>query len=256
MFRYLRIAILLTVLVIIAGSQFLTESRLSSWQKPLWVTIYPVLAGTDNHIRPYVNSLNPGTFEDISVFVGQQAKRYGQQLETSLIIQVASPLTSLPPALPAEDSGFNVAIWSLKMRWWVWKNGRQKGIAPADVRMFVLYQEEKPISGMERSVGIQKGSYGVVNAVASRPMAARNRIIITHELLHILGASDKYNFINGQPVDPAGLADPVKSPRYPQKYAEIMSGRIATSAESWRLPSSLKSCVIGATTAAEIGLSD
>ena len=139
------------------------------------------------------------------------------------------------------------------MRWWVWKNGDQDDLAPADIRMFVLYQKDKPSGSMERSVGIKNGSYGVVNAAASRQMAARNRIIITHELLHILGANDKYNPANGQPVPPDGLADPLRSPLYPQKRAEIMAGRIATSLNGWRRPSSLKSCVIGVRTAAEVG---
>jgi hypothetical protein len=139
------------------------------------------------------------------------------------------------------------------MRWWVWRNGDQRDLGPADIKMFVLFQARKPEGLMERSVGIQNGGYGVVNAVASRQMAARNRIIIAHELMHILGASDKYNLANGQPVSPQGLADPSKSPLYPQSKAEIMGGRIAISANQWRRPASLKSCVVGPVTAIEIG---
>ena len=44
-FKFLRITILLTVLVIVAGNQWLTQSRISSWEKPIWMTVYPVLAG-------------------------------------------------------------------------------------------------------------------------------------------------------------------------------------------------------------------
>ena len=138
------------------------------------------------------------------------------------------------------------------MRWWSFRNGGQDGLAPDDIRMFVLYQKGKSNGPLERSVGIQNGSYGVVNAVASRQMAARNRIVITHELLHILGASDKYDLRSGQPIAPDGLANPGQSPLYPQNRAEIMGGRIATSATRWRRPATLKSCVIGAKTAAEI----
>ena len=253
MFRYIRIAILLTILAVVAGNQFLTSSRFSSWEKPLWVTIYPVLAGSGDQVKRYANSLKPESFRQIGVFIGKQAKRYGLQLDTPVVIQVAQPLTSLPPALPVESSGLAVALWSLQMRWWVWRNGDQAGLAPEDIRMFILYQEHKPNGSMERSVGIQNGSYGLVNAEASRHMSARNRIIITHELMHILGASDKYNFGNGQPIAPEGLANPAKSPLYPQAKAEIMAGRIATSARRWRQPASLKSCVVGAETAAEIG---
>jgi hypothetical protein len=253
MFRYIRIAILLTILAVVAGNQFLTSSRFSSWEKPLWVTIYPVLAEPGDDIRRYASSLKPESFQQISTFIGKQAKRHGRQLESPMVIQVARPLTSLPPALPTESSGLGVALWSLKMRWWVWNNTGQAGLAPDDIRMFVRYQTRKPNGLMERSVGIQNGSYGLVNAVASRQLAARNRIIITHELMHILGASDKYDFGSGQPIPPDGLANLSKSPLYPQKRAEIMAGRIATSSNQWRRPGSLKSCVVGVATATEIG---
>jgi hypothetical protein len=253
MFRYLRIAILLTVLVVVAGNKWLTGSRLSSWEKPVWISIYPVLVDPGADIRRYAESLDANSFKDLGIFLKQQASRYGHRLETPVIIQVARPLSTLPPVIPTENSGLNIALWSLKMRWWSWRNGDQDGLAPDDVRMFVLYQKGNPNAPLERSVGIKNGSYGVVNAVASRQMAARNRIIIVHELLHILGASDKYDLHTGQPIAPDGLANPAQSPLYPQKHAEIMGGRIATSANRWRHPVNLSSCVIGAGTAAEIG---
>jgi len=253
MFRYLRIAILLTVLVVVAGNQLLTPGRLSSWDKPLWVTIYPVLVDPDADVHRYTGSLKADSFASIGGFLKQQASRHGYPIDTPVVIQVARPLTEIPPSLPAENSGLSIALWSLKMRWWSWRNGGQDGLAPDDIRMFVLYQKGKSGSSLERSVGVKNASYGLVNAVASRQMAARNRIVITHELLHVLGASDKYELNTGQPVAPNGLANPNQSPLYPQNRAEIMAGRIATSATQWRRPASLKSCVIGAGTASEIG---
>jgi hypothetical protein len=253
MFRFLRIAILLTILVVVAGRQFLTPDRLNSWDKPLWMTIYPVLAEADPATRRYVESLTPQAFTAINGFIKQQALRYGRSLEQPLIIQVAKPLTAVPPDLPVQNSGLNVALWSLKMRWWVWRHGRQDGLAPADARMFVLYQQSKPGELLERSVGVRNGAFGIVNAAASRQMSARNRVIITHELLHILGAIDRYEMATGQPLAPDGLANPAQVPLYPQQRAEIMAGRIATGPQGWRRPATLQSCVIGAATAAEIG---
>ncbi|MGA9572797.1 MAG: hypothetical protein WBS20_02490 [Lysobacterales bacterium] len=253
MFRYLRIAILLTILAIVAGNQWLTGKRLNSWTKPLWITIYPVLADPGPDIRRYAESIDAGSFQEIDDFLTQQAARYGQPLAKAAIFQVARPLTALPPALPVEYSGLKVALWSLEMRWWSWRNGAQDGLAPGDIRMFVIYQKADPNGPLERSVGVRKGGYGVVNAVASSQRAARNRIIITHELLHVLGATDKYDLHSGQPLAPDGLADPQQVPLYPQHRAEIMGGRIADSANRWVYPASLRFCVIGPGTAAEIG---
>jgi hypothetical protein len=255
MFRFIRIAILLTILLIVAGNKWSTGNRLSSWEKPLWVTIYPVLADSEQSTLRYAQNLQVNSFQDIGLFVKQQASRYGHEFDSPLFVQVAQPLTALPPPLPVENSGVGVMLWSLKMRWWVWRNTGQDGLAPDDVRMFVLYQQGDSNVPLERSVGIKNGSYGVVNAIASRHMAARNRIVVTHELMHVLGASDKYDPYNGQPTSPGGLANPEQFPLYPQQYAEIMAGRISVSANNWRRPASLKSCVVGEVTANEIGWS-
>jgi hypothetical protein len=139
------------------------------------------------------------------------------------------------------------------MRWWAWRNGSQDGLAPADVKMFVLYQSSRPGELLERSVGVRNAAYGVVHAVASRQATAHNAIVITHELLHILGATDKYDMATGQPLAPDGLANPRQNPLYPQQRAEIMAGRIATGPGNWRRPTTLDSCVIGPATAVEIG---
>jgi len=252
-FRYLRIAILLTILVIVAGNQWLTGHRLSSWEKPLWITVYPVLADPAPVVGKYVEGLDANAFQPIGDFLKQQAARHGHPLADDAVLQLARPLTRLPPALPAESSGLKVAWWSLRMRWWTWRNGSQAGLAPDDIKIFVLYQQADPTGPLERSVGVKNASYGLVNAVASRDMSARNLIIITHELLHVLGATDKYDLNTGQPIAPDGLADPLQKPLYPQQRAEIMGGRIAVSAHRWRYPASLRSCVIGARTAREIG---
>ena len=253
MFRFLRIAILLTILLVVAGRQFLTPDRLNSWDKPLWVTIYPVLVESDASARRYAEGLSPQSFAAIDGFLKRQASRYGYELDQPVVLQVAQPMTEIPPELPVESSGLKVAAWSLQMRWWAWRHGREQGLAPADVKMFVLYQKSRPGELLERSVGVRNAAYGIVNAVASRQMAARNRVIITHELLHILGATDKYDMATGQPLTPDGLAAPRQNPLYPQQRAEIMAGRIAISPYEWRRPATLQSCVVGAATAAEIG---
>ena len=138
------------------------------------------------------------------------------------------------------------------MRWWAWKHGGQDGLAPDDVRMYVLYQKQNNLGPMERSVGIKNGSYGVVNAAATRQAAAKNNLIITHELLHILGASDKYDQAN-LPIYPGGYADPYQEPLYPQHLAEVMGGRIPVNKGIARIPQKLAQVVVGPSTASEIG---
>ena len=102
-----------------------------------------MLADPGTDVRRYAEGLTADSFRDIGIFLKQQGSRYGHQLETPVTVQVARPLTALPPPLPVESSGLNVALWSLKMRWWSFRNGDQDGLAPDDIRMYVLYQKGK-----------------------------------------------------------------------------------------------------------------
>jgi hypothetical protein len=95
---------------------------------------------------------------------------------------------------------------------------------------------------------------GIVNAFASRRDKGTNNVIIAHEFLHTLGATDKYDPTNGDPYFPDGYGEPNRSPRYPQRYAEIMGGRIAVAKFDAQVPRNLSFAVIGEQTAAEIQL--
>ncbi len=74
---------------------------------------------------------------------------------------------------------------------------------------------------------------------------------IVHELMHTLGATDKYGQAN-MPVHPQGYAEPYRDPLYPQRKAEIMGGRIPLSAHKSKMPEKLGEVVVGEYTATEI----
>jgi len=101
-------------------------------------------------------------------------------------------------------------------------------------------------------VGLQKGLVGVVHAFADKEMTRSNNVIIAHEILHTLGATDKYDPVTLAPNFPSGYAQPQREPRYPQLRAEIMAGRYAVDAQTFEIPQSLGDVVVGDATAAEI----
>ena len=102
------------------------------------------------------------------------------------------------------------------------------------------------------STGLQKGLIGVVNAFARSDMDGSNNVVITHELLHTFGATDKYDFAGNRPLFPDGFADPDAQPLYPQARAEIMAGRIPVSETQAETPAGMDEVVIGVRTAREI----
>lgn len=252
-FRLLRITVLLTILVVVAGSQWLAEARFSGWEKPVWVTLYPVPGDSDASSLRYATSLDPGSFEEINRFLAREARRYGRSIERPVVFQVAPPLAAPPPAAPAEGNRFDIALWSLKMRWWAWRRDREDGLPSGDAQIFFNLHGTGADVRPERSVGVRKGMFGIVNGFASTAMAPQNRLVIAHEILHLFGASDKYDPLTGQPSEPEGLAEPGARPLYPQQAAEIMGGRIARSRVSATMPPSLGACVVGEATAREIG---
>ena len=75
---------------------------------------------------------------------------------------------------------------------------------------------------------------------------------MAHEILHTVGASDKYNYEDVQPIYPNGYAKPDQKPLFPQRYAEIMAGRIPFNMTQARMPKDLRFCLVGEQTAKEI----
>ena len=91
-----------------------------------------------------------------------------------------------------------------------------------------------------------------MHAYADRGHEGMNAVVIAHELLHTLGATDKYDPA-GHAVVPAGLAEPDRSPTFPQRYGELMVGEVPLDPMRGRLIASLAELRVGPITAVEIG---
>jgi len=254
MFKAIRIAILLFILFFVAVGTWLTQARSTDWNNSLWVKVYPINADGSDVVDAYIAGLDVDDFTAIEAFVAREAARYGKTVAQPLRMELGRPIREQPPSIGPESGLLDVMLWSLKMRWWASSTaGDQDRITP-DVRIFIRYHNPDAGFLLENSVGLQKGMVGVVNARASRRHAGGNNVIIAHEFMHTLGASDKYEIASGQPTAPDGLAEPDRTPLYPQRWAEIMGGRIALAADDAVIPKSLKYVVIGPATATEIRL--
>ena len=76
--------------------------------------------------------------------------------------------------------------------------------------------------------------------------------VVSHELMHTLGANDKY-LSSGRTMIPRGLAEPFRQPLYPQRYADVMARNRPVSQWDEVPPDSLDELGVGPATAAEIG---
>jgi hypothetical protein len=146
-----------------------------------------------------------------------------------------------------------VMWWSLEMRWLALKlDWRSSGPKP-DIVAFAVYHEPTESAVLDPSTGLRKGLIAVTNLFASRDERGSNQVVLAHELLHTLGATDKYSLASNLPRFPDGFADPTLKPSLPQKKAELMAGRIPLDEQHAVMPESLRTVVIGRVTAEEIG---
>lgn len=253
MFRTLRIAVLLLILVTVAVGAWRASTQATDWKHSIRTTIYPIVADDSPVTRQTVERLHPDDFAPIGEWLQEEVRRYGRPLVRPVSITLAPPVASLPPPFPAEGSQLSVALWSLKLRYWAWRHDAAPGPRP-EVRLFVLYHDPAHTPALDHSLGLQKGLIGVVKVFASRDERPRNAVVIAHEFLHTLGATDKYDPATNLPRFPDGYADPRQTPRLPQHQAEIMAGRIPVSASRADIPERLADTLIGPATAHEIGL--
>ncbi|HTS55144.1 MAG TPA: hypothetical protein VMH26_17875 [Burkholderiales bacterium] len=172
-------------------------------------------------------------------------------LRTPVEMFLAPQVDRVPPLPPFGGNAPQVILWSLQIRYWAWVNAAFDGPKP-HVRVFVLYHDPERVTRVGHSLGLQKGLIGVVNAFASPAQAARNDVVIAHELLHTLGATDKYDPRTNLPAFPDGYAEPERRPALPQTYGEIMAGRVPVTEDRAEMPDSLEDVLIGVKTAREI----
>ncbi len=256
MFKFIRVVILLAILFVVASNTIMSKSRAADWDRTLYVSIYPLLAANNNSTqsKKFLQQLKPQTYKSIETYFVRELDRYGKNSERPVAITLHESINSTPPVLAEGAGRVAIGIWSLKLRYWAWRASANSDGVPGDVQIFINYHAASSRQLLERSTALSKGQIGIVNVRSGRANKAMNNVIITHELLHTLGASDKYNLANGQPDDPAGLADPERKPRYPQNNAEIMAVKIALSKTQWKNPKNIGQTVIGKKTAEEIGL--
>jgi hypothetical protein len=250
--RNIRIFFLLLVLGAVALEQWLERVHTQSWRETLWVGVYPLNGDGSRASQAYIGALKREDFIPIETFFAQQAHRYGVSLEQPVHVELYPEGSELPPVLARGAGPLGIAWWSLKLRWFALHASTVPGRVPSRIRLFVVYHDPATLERAPDSHGMQKGLLGVVHAFAAGAMTGANDIVIAHELLHTVGASDKYDLGTGEPLYPIGYGDPGQQPLYPQAEAEIMAVRRALSPQESEMPRSLRGEVVGAATALEI----
>jgi len=250
-FTHFRIVILFGLLVFVALYTIHQSTFTRAWNKTIEVVVYPINGDDSYATANYIRSLQLKHFQPIDQWMTREAKRYNLLLKDPTHITLGEQIREIPPSLSATQNPVKTLWWGLKMSWWAYKNTPDDKSNLERIRMFIVYQQGKKDKPLEHSLGLQKGLIGIVHAYATHSQSKQNNIVITHEMLHTVGAQDKYDEL-GNPLNPNGFAQPNRNPLYPQRYAEIMAGQVPESIYRSRMAESLKSVLINPYTASEI----
>ena len=196
----------------------------------------------------YISTLSKRDFSSIETFFVKQWSQYSDLDFNPVELTLRDAVLVQPPEPPTNNNVLSVVFWSLRLRFWSY----QQAVASDKntVNVFVRYHQPKENQTLAHSLGLQKGLIGVVNGYALTDYQERNNLVVAHELLHTVGASDKYSLMTGQPLYPDGFASP--EAEYSQTRAEIMAGKIPLSEHESVMPESLPPCVISKKTAIQI----
>ena len=253
MFRRIRIAVLLSILVVVVLSTWTDRLNTTRWTAPMTVALFPIDADGRDATERYIDDLSVDDFTVVERFLQDESAEYGIKLDRPVRFTLAPQLDAMPPARPEHPTTLQVMWWSLRLRWWAWRVPPKPPGPTPRIRLFLAYYDPERTRVLDHSTGLQKGLIGVVQLFADRREHGPNTVVLAHEFLHTLGATDKYDLATTLPSYPQGFAEPDREPRYPQRYAELMAGRIPVSPQKATIPASLAQVVIGPATAKEIG---
>ncbi len=251
-----RLIILLIIFAIVgyAGLTIFTNRyEATNWQKPLIVTIFAINQKADPAIDAYVKHVRPAQFQETIQFLQTQAEHYGIHSKPIITLQMGSEIKGKRPPEPPKEGNNIISnlIWNLSLRYWAYKHAHSTH-TQSHINVFILYQKLTPHKQLPHSFAIQSGYTAVVNAFADPNKRSRNNVVFAHELLHTIGATDKYNH-KLLPLYPDGYAYPNEDPLYPQDKCEIMAPYILSTALHAKPAQQLQQCIVGPQTAHEIG---
>lgn len=252
-FYYARVAVLLGVLVVViayAANDVMSRRARKAWDHTLSIAIIVIRDGAVEDAA--VDALRERA-PALAARMTSELHRYSPAAPAPFTFTVFGPVDHAPAAPVAGEGVINLAshAWDLH-RWTTDIDARAKVTAGAfDSRVYVMARPPTSKKHMIEGSSEQGGRVGVVTVDLDLATIDFALSVIAHELLHTLDATDKYTS-SGIEI-PAGLAEPDRVPRFPQRFVEIMTrGRPISPAEEEVLDT-LDDLAVGPATAREIG---
>lgn len=252
MWKKIRVFLLLVVLVVVGINAWRDYHQ--DWKQPIIVQLHPINADGQASTERYIQQLSAQDLKGMQSYLQDSSAKYPGRPIT-VYFQLGRQLTQIPPKVPEEASVLDTIVWSLKFRFYAWRQHENQDGA-ATLTLYLNYYDPNIQSVLKHSTALENGRIGSIHLFASKQQSLQNQVIIVHELLHAFGAKDKYDLVTGLPAYPNGYANPDQKPLYPQSMAEIMGGHIPRTESKSVMPEYLSQTLVGPITAKEVGWID
>ena len=256
-FFYVRVGVLLAILagVLLWGWRDVRSRRArNAWDHTLTVAILLVrLEPIDDVAVAALRKQLPALEERLSA----ELARYRPGAPHPFRFELKDPVDgTAPPPAPASDGPVDLAMYAYALDSYVSDVDKRAGLDASlyDVRIYVSLRRPRQAEvTLAEGRSQQGGRIGIVEVELDTDAEGAHLplVVVAHELMHTLGATDKYD-ASGRTLVPLGLAEPDRVPIFPQRYAEVMARNRPISATVEKVPESFAQIAVGPVTAREI----
>src|SRR4051812_44700124 len=221
----------------------------TEWRRPLEVSVALVELGQVDHASLIALGRS---FPALESRIAAEYRRFGGALARPVSFTTFGPVSvDRPP--PTDPDGGIMSLARHAYEQWRWTRAVDRGSrldsGSFDSRIYVVVRApgDATRSWVEGS-SEHGGRVGVARIELERSTVGLALFVVTHELFHTLGASDKYDE-QGRAQIPAGLVEPERVPLYPQRFAEVMTRNLVLAPGVERPPESIGELGVGSETA-------
>jgi hypothetical protein len=254
-FFRLRVSLLLAILSVVAlrgGIDWYERRVRTSWHRPLSVAL--VLVERDV-IEPSTLALVNERARELEQRLASEYRRHaGREFAPVSFVVTTAVKVDQPPPKMREQAVLGLVSGTYDRWRWTRDIDALAGVDPSayDARVYLVMKRAGQDLAFVEGDSELGGRVAVAQVDIEPEMVDLSLFVVAHELMHTLGASDKYDS-EGRAVYPSGFAEPTRFRLYPQPGAEVMARNVPVAARSERPPNTLDELFVGETTAREIG---
>lgn len=244
---------ILVVVLLYAGSTVLRRRARNDWTRTLNVALVLVRVGKVDDAA--VEALRARTWA-LEEVLARELHRYRTSPAKPFAFVVRGPTDVATP--PPEPQGDGV-VALLRSTWdrsrWVDAVDRAAGLKASayDARIYLVVRApQQATARFVEGASEQGGGVGTIEVELDDTMVDHALFVAVHELMHTLGALDKYDE-TGRVLVPRGLAEPDAVPQVPQAFVEVMARTRPAEGGVEKAPERIEELRVNAFTAAEIG---